>query len=84
MPMATTRLTKKNQPEETTQEPPSQRKQAEGRYWLQVDRQTKASYPTWEAAEKAGLAIKKKYPVVQVSVYDQVDSANKTIELPQD
>jgi hypothetical protein len=79
----TTRLSKKNQPEESAQEPPSQRKQAESRYRLQVDRQTKVSYSTWEAAEKAGLAIKKKYPVVQVSVYDQVESVNKIIQLPE-
>ena len=66
-----TRLSKKNQGDEA-QEAPTQRKQAEGRYRLQVDRQTKATYPTWEAAEKAGLAIKKSYPVVQVGVYDHV------------
>ena len=40
--------------------PVAQRKQADGgRFRLQVDRQTKASYATYEAAEKAGKAIKK-------------------------
>ena len=77
-----TRLSKKNQGDEA-QEAPTQRKQAEGRYRLQVDRQTKATYPTWEAAEKAGLAIKKSYPVVQVGVYDHVESVNKIIQLPE-
>ena len=78
-----TRLSKKNQGDEAAQEAPTQRKQAEGRYRLQVDRQTKATYPTWEAAEKAGLAIKKSYPVVQVGVYDHVESVNKIIQLPE-
>jgi hypothetical protein len=78
-----TRLSKKNQGDEAAQEAPTQRKQAEGRYRLQVDRQTKATYPTWEAAEKAGLAIKKSYPVVQVGVYDHVESVNKIIQWPE-
>jgi len=81
--MATTRLSKKNQPEEGAQEAPAQRKPVEGRYRLQVDRQTKGSYATFEAAEAAGLKIKKNYPVVQVGVYDQVESVSKIIELPQ-
>jgi hypothetical protein len=61
----------------------SQRKRPEvGRYLLQVDRQTKGSYATAEAAEAAGLAIKKKHSVVQVSIYDSVDTRNTRIELP--
>jgi hypothetical protein len=48
-----------------------------------VDRQTKESYTTYEAAETAGLAIKKDYPVLQVAVYDGVDGVNKIIELPK-
>jgi hypothetical protein len=60
-----------------------QRKRPEsGRFRLQVDRQTKASYATFDDAEGAGLAIKKGYPVVQVSVYDATDAVNKIIELP--
>jgi hypothetical protein len=35
---------------------------------IRVDRQTKASYATYEAAEKAGKAIKKDYPILQVAV----------------
>jgi hypothetical protein len=49
-----------------------------------VDRQTKESYATYEAAEAAGLAIKKDYPILQVAVYDGVDGVNKIIELPKD
>lgn len=53
-----------------------------GRYLLQVDRQTKGSYATAEAAQAAGLVIKKNHPKVQVSVYDSVDTANTLIVLP--
>jgi hypothetical protein len=60
----------------------TQRKQADsGRFRLQVDRQTKGSYATYEAAEPAGTGIKKHYPILQVAVYDGVEM-NKVIELP--
>lgn len=62
---------------------PSQHKRAEaGRYLLQVDRQTKGSYPTQEAAQSAALLIKKGYPIVQVSVYDSVDYSHTLVEAP--
>ena len=65
------------------QEVLSQSKRPEvGRFLLQVDRQTKGSYATAEAAEKAGMVIKKGHPIVRVSVYDSVQTANKIIELP--
>ena len=60
-----------------------QRKKPEiGQFRLQVDRQTKSSYTTLEAAEEAGLAIKKAYPVLQVAVHDAAEGVNKVIELP--
>jgi hypothetical protein len=60
----------------------SQGKQAEpGRYLLQVDRQTKGSYATEAAARSAAMAIKKKYPVLQVNVYDAIEHANNLISL---
>src|SRR6185312_1702782 len=62
-------------------EPQSQRKRPEtGRYLLQVDRQTKGSYVTLDAAMKVGTAIKKKHPVVQVGVYDAIDCVNSPVE----
>ena len=62
----------------------SQRKRPEiGRFLLQVDRQTKGSYPTAETASIAGLAIKKGFPLVHVSIYDSVETLNSTIELPE-
>ncbi|MGH6769219.1 MAG: hypothetical protein ACRECO_09400 [Xanthobacteraceae bacterium] len=61
----------------------TQRKRPEtGRYLLQVDRQTKASYPTVETAEAAGMVIKTGYPLVQISVYDSVECRNTSVALP--
>ena len=40
----------------------SQKRPTMERYRLQVDRQTKASFPTKAPAEKAGAAIKKTHP----------------------
>ena len=69
--------------EESVPEPVTQRKQADaGRFRLQVDRQTKGSYASFEDAEKAGLGIKKEHPILQVAVYDGEESVNKIIELP--
>ena len=69
--------------ETDVEEAPSQRKRPEsGRYWLQVDRQTKGSYKTSEAAQAAALAIKKGYPIVQVSVYDSVEYTHTLVEAP--
>ena len=61
----------------------SQRKQPErGRFLLQVDRQTKGSYTTLEAAQAAALIIKKNYPIVKVAVYDSVDNSDTLVEAP--
>jgi hypothetical protein len=53
-----------------------------GRYWLQIDRQTKSSYDTAEAAATAGILIKKQFSMVQVAVYDRKDGTNQILELP--
>ena len=79
---ATKTITMPAAPEESVPEPITQRKPADGRFRLQVDRQTKASYATYEAAEKAGLGIKKEHQILQVAIYDSVESINKIIELP--
>lgn len=61
----------------------SQRKRPErGRYLLQVDRQTKGSYTTSEAAQSVALGIKTAHPIVQVSIYDSVDNTSTMIEVP--
>jgi hypothetical protein len=82
--LGTKTITKSLNSEEPAQELLSQRKRQDiGQFRLQVDRQTKGSYTTYEAAEQAGMAIKKDHPIVQVAVYDAVDSVNKIIELPK-
>ena len=68
--------------EESAPEPLGQRGRREmGQFRLQVDRQTKGSYETYEAAEKAGLVIKKGHPILHVTVYDATEGVNKIIEL---
>lgn len=70
---------KKDEPIENTPEPASQRTRAEARYRVQVDRQTKRSFDTMEAAEEVGAAIKLAHRIVQVSIYDAVDCLNTLI-----
>jgi hypothetical protein len=78
-----TKLRETGDPVPETDERLSQRKRPEnGRYWLQVDRQTKASFATAETAQAAGLSIKARHPIVQVNVYDSVDCQNTLVELP--
>jgi hypothetical protein len=73
----------KDDSDKDVDEAPSQRKRPEtGRYLLQVDRQTKGSYQTAEAAQSAALVIKKGYPIVQVSVYDSVEYTHTLVEAP--
>jgi hypothetical protein len=76
-------LSKAPDPEEPAPEMFSQRRKPDiGQFRLQVDRQTKASFTTLEAAEVAGLEIKKNFPVVRVAVYDTIACTNQIIELP--
>ena len=77
-------ITKKPAAEEPVPEKTSQHRRPEaGPFRLQVDRQTKESFLTLEAAEAAGMVIKKEFPIVQVAVYDTVNSVNKIIEAPK-
>ena len=76
-------LTMPPAPEQAVPEPVTQHQKPDsGRFRLQVDRQTKMFFGTFEAAEAAGIGIKKNYPIVQVAVYDGMESVNKIIELP--
>jgi Tfp pilus assembly protein PilP len=73
--MATMSIPKKERDtEESLQPVRGQKREPLERYRLQVDRQTKSSFSAYAAAEKAGSAIKKSFPKVQVSVYDSQDS----------
>jgi len=69
--------------EEPTLKSLGQRKRPEkGQFWLQVDRQTKGSYATYEAAAQAALVIKKAHPIVRVVICDTVERVDKVTELP--
>jgi hypothetical protein len=79
---ATAKTKRAAEPEDTPQELLGQRGRPEmGQFRLQVDRQTKASFETYEAAEKAALVIKKGHPILHVTVYDVIEGVNKVIEL---
>jgi len=49
-------------------------------FYVAVDRQLKSGYATYEAAEKAARAIKKRYPQLQVTVYDAKEQRHTAIE----
>ena len=73
---------KKNSEEDVVEVFSQSKRPERGRYLLQVDRQTKGSYAEMEAAQAAALAIKKSYPIVQVSVYDSVEHTYTMTEAP--
>ena len=77
------KVTKRSEPEGAAGAPSQKVKKEAGNYRLQVDRQTKAFYMTEEAAEAAGLLIKKGHPIVQVSIYNSAEGVNKIVELPK-
>lgn len=52
-------------------------------FHVAVDRQFKSGYGTYEAAEKAALAIKKLHPQLQVTVYNAKEQRHTTIERPK-
>jgi hypothetical protein len=68
--------------EQVADDVPARRAPAEqGRYRLQVDRQTKGSYPTHEAAMEAALAIKQAYPILHVAIFDAQEGQSELIAL---
>ena len=52
-------------------------------FYVAVDRQLKSGYGTYEAAETAALAIKKKHPQLHLTVYDTKEQRHTTIEQPK-
>ena len=85
--MAKRDVLKPPHPDNESPEPPAklfpQGKRPEiGRYRLEVDRQMKRSFTSFEDAQIAGLAIKSKHPIVKVSIYDAFEGLNTTIEAP--
>ena len=60
--------------------PPSNVRPTEG-YILEVDGKFKTEFETSAAAMKAGLELKKKYPQIQVKVYDAKERTRTLVEL---
>jgi hypothetical protein len=50
-------------------------------YGLEVDGRVKSQYETAEAAAKAGLELKRKYPQIQVKVFDAKERTRTAVEL---
>jgi hypothetical protein len=69
--------------EQTREERPHQRQPETERYLLQVDRQTKRSFKTPEAARSMALEIKAHFPALQVSVYDDLTKSRTLVDVPK-
>lgn len=50
-------------------------------FYVAVDRQLKSGFGTYDAALKAALAIKQRYPQLQVTVYDAKERRHAPVEL---
>jgi hypothetical protein len=77
--MPTKNVTKKERAEEVRSE---QSQPETGHYLLQVDRQTKRSFKTPEAARLAAVEIKARFPALQVSIYDDVSKSRTLVDAP--
>jgi len=78
--MPAKKIAKPEQPEEDRsrqQQPDTER------YQLQIDRQTKRSFKTSEAARSAALEIKSRFPSLQVSIYDGVAKSRTMVDVPK-
>jgi hypothetical protein len=81
-PLLTTKTLKASPSvEEPTEIHTQSKKRIPERFHLQVDRQTKKSYSTAEAAMDAAMLLKKNYPLLQVVVYDSVEVSRTVTEL---
>jgi hypothetical protein len=69
--------------EEAEDEKPTQSQPETERYLLQIDRQSKRSFKTPEAARTAALEIKSRFPTLQVSVYDTVLGSRTILDSSQ-
>ena len=68
--------------EQTDEGRPQQEQPEMDRYLLQIDRQTKRSFKTAEAARSAALEIKARFPALQISIYDGVSKSRTVVDLP--
>ena len=62
--------------------PPANLRPTEG-YILEIDGKFKSEYENSEAALKVGLELKKKYPHIQVKVYDAKEQTWTPVELSE-
>ena len=62
--------------------PPANLRPTEG-YILEVDGKFKSEFENSEAALKGGLELKKKYPHIQVKVYDAKERTRTPVALPE-
>lgn len=51
-------------------------------YGLEIDGRVKSQYDTVEAAANAGLELKRKYPFIQIVVFDAKERTRTVVELP--
>jgi hypothetical protein len=51
-------------------------------YGLEVDGRVKSQFDSVEAATKAGLELKRKYPFIQIMVFDAKERTRTLVELP--
>ena len=69
--------------EQTEKERPLQWQPDTERYLLQIDRQTKRSFKTSEAAQAITPEIKARFPILQVSIYDSVSNSRTVVDEPR-
>jgi len=66
--------------EKAEDEQPKESQPETERYLLQIDRQSKRSFKTPEAARTAALEIKSRFPALQVSVCDTVSGSRTVVD----
>ena len=71
-----------NEPEKRPRNPRGDALPTKG-FGVAVDAKIKSEYDTVEAAFKAGLEIKRKFPAVQVIVYDAEKGTRSPVESPE-
>lgn len=52
-------------------------------YSIEVDGKLKANFLTQESAFTAGIELKKKFPLVQIRIYDAAERTRTPVDLPE-
>ena len=52
-------------------------------YALEVDGRLKAEFATWEAAKTAAEELKKRFPMLQIRIYDAQTKKREEVQIPQ-